>query len=172
MSVYGFSALIISVYCALVGAFLIWLAARFDSEQVINFRRWSYLAGGFFFLLSIMFIPAFPIDALENGDQPPCEWLENRTNTTYRYGWNFSDGSYHWDYGGNPASNPSTMNADYINLFHTYEDRNYFNTCSSLTAPGYVSNLFIIQSWIIWAVLFSLFAGLLIYSIRVVGRIL
>lgn len=171
MSAYGSAALVIAVFSALFGAFLCWLASRFDKEEVINFRRWTYLAGGFFLVFSIMTIPAYTIDALENGDQPPCEWLENRTNQTMRYGWNYT--GYHWDYGDEGAPDgPQTENADYTNLFHVYEDRTLYNTCANVTAPAYVSALFVIQNWIIWGLFFALMVGLVIYAIRVMGRVI
>ena len=46
------------------------------------------------------------------------------TNTTEVYGWNYTDGSIHWNDNDGPTDPPGPVSLDdgYINLFHKYTD--------------------------------------------------
>ena len=157
---YGLTAAVVGAFTLLFSIILFYLAGRVNRASV------GFLSVGFFFLgLTLLTIPVLIIDTIEYGSEPPCEWVENRTNTTYRYGWNYS--GYHWDYGVETAPDgPQTENADFMRVFHEYEDRNYFNTCASRAVPGTITAVFTIFTWLVWAALFAGLLAAIIYFIR------
>lgn len=164
---YGTTAVVVSTFALAIGVALFYLS--------VNSRRGNtalFVAGLFFVALTILGLPVVIVDSIEYGNQPPCEWLDNHTDTIYVYGNNFT-GTEHWtlsDYQGeySPPPGPQADGGPGVNyanytLFHTNTTHHLYNSCEDRSVPGTITAVFTIYTWLIWITLFAGVFGFIIF---------